>query len=549
MRKNQLIQKKWQETSIAEILSSKHPQELVRNLPEEEVWFEIKKGSPEQAIELLSYTTKEQLQYMLDIELWKKDLLDEEAAVEWINLISNCGRKKIMEWARETDLGTVVLLLKRFVEVKKRESSDDNPLEKGWKGNLPPVTFDNIYFFQPLNDTPSHAIERIMDTLAKGDYEFYTKICEAIIHELESNLEEEAYSWRGKRLLDKGFVPFDEAASVYKYWSDKEIKRIPGRGGHKTESVKAPPVYPLTAFGEDYPLFMLALAEIKEDELFESLNFEMAALANKMLSAEGRRIRPESVASVLKKAFGYVNIGLEHLSGADPKKAANILKEMWVVHLFQVGYSVVARARQNAKKFITNGWPRIVERDISLLDIETGLIISAVCRQKPIYFCGVPPEKPYRDFRSVDDVREVERRIEEADYIGRLFIDTFRLDPIKLKSVAVDKENISFSVALLTIWANGMAVKDYKLSPLTEAEFAKVLKKVFGKKEFEFFINDFYRWLLKRQPSITNVEERFLKNFVDKSFKRFSEEFSEIDDYDEIDARFVDSVWIIRAAD
>lgn len=546
------------EEKIRLITSSDDPKGLMETLPEEEVWLAVKKASPEEALVILENTTKEQLQYILDIELWKKDRFLPEASLEWLETLKECGKKKVLQWVHESDMDAVVLTFKKFVEVRKKENSEDNPMEQVWPGPNPPSTLDGVYFFQFIDERADGVLGKVFDYIAKDDHSFFVKLCDALMYELPSNLEEEAFNWRNKRLAEKGFVPFDEAVHIYQLVNEKDFKNLPRRPEAAVGKVGGPggDVYPLALHGEAYPLLMMALREIKDTELLENIKLELISIANRALIADARPIIPESIESSLKKAMGYVNVGLEKLSGADAKKAGAILKERFIVDLFRMGHSVVTKVRQHAKKFVSTGWPRLVEGDLSMLGEDMECSINALLRKRPLYFAGGQEEVQYHEFKSLDEIRSVERKIEKADYIGRMFKDVFKLSPEQLKVMAIEKEPVLFSMVFLTIWAKGVATGNYGFSPLTLPEFKKVMKLAFGKeikdssmRSFKLeMITDFQKWMIKRQPNISASEERSLKEFTSECFNLFVEEFFEISEKADVDPRFVQSIWVIGSS-
>ncbi|MGQ9645375.1 MAG: DUF6178 family protein [Thermodesulfobacteriota bacterium] len=53
-----------------------HPRELIQRLPELEVYLTLREVGEKDCLDLISLTTPEQWQYVLDLEFWKKDALD-----------------------------------------------------------------------------------------------------------------------------------------------------------------------------------------------------------------------------------------------------------------------------------------------------------------------------------------------------------------------------------------------------------------------------------------------------------------------------------------
>lgn len=533
---------------LKNILASKDAAALVQKMPEEELWLLIKKAGERESLPLLAMATAEQTQFILDIESWKKDRINEDNLLEWLRLLKECGTKKVLQWAHETDADSVVLTFKQFLCIDKRQTSEDDPLERNWPSQFPPATMDGMYYYQALSQPADDIVRPIFELIAQDNHDYFMRLCDAMISDLRTNLEESAYSWRTKRLCDKGFVPLEEALSVYSFLNVSQIASLPKRmRGRSDEALKAP-VYPLALGGESYPILMLAFSGLKDIELKEDVMFEIAAAANKVLIADGRPINPDTLEASLKKVMGFVNIGLERMSGADTNKARDVLKERYIKNLFQVGYSTVAHLRQTARKFMNHGWPASVDRNLALLDEPAASMIHGALLKIPRYASFEVPENPLREFKSIDEVREVERNIERADYIGRMFNDVFKISPTNVLTLVPEREIFTWSNALMTIWAKGIATGHYNFAPLSEREFLSVIKKMNSRDKLVAAGAKFANWLVERQSKASASEEKICRRLVDECVAKFLDEFADLSPNEVPDWRFIQSVWMIPNA-
>jgi hypothetical protein len=64
------------------IFLSEHPEQIVQQLPELEVFLTVKEVGEKDSLDLISMTTPDQFQYLLDLDLWKKDRLDPEKILQ-----------------------------------------------------------------------------------------------------------------------------------------------------------------------------------------------------------------------------------------------------------------------------------------------------------------------------------------------------------------------------------------------------------------------------------------------------------------------------------
>ncbi|MDY6842737.1 MAG: DUF6178 family protein, partial [Thermodesulfobacteriota bacterium] len=73
------------------ILLSKKPEELVRLIPEEEIFFTIKEIGENDAITLISLLNPQQLLYVMDLEMWKKGQFITQKFIQWLQILLECG--------------------------------------------------------------------------------------------------------------------------------------------------------------------------------------------------------------------------------------------------------------------------------------------------------------------------------------------------------------------------------------------------------------------------------------------------------------------------
>jgi len=106
---------------LRHLFLSHQGRELVQRLPEIELFLMVKKSGERDALELVSLTSPEQFQYLLDLDFWNKDQLDLGKATQWMGTLLECGEEKVREFIQSTDPEFIALLLKKFLHVMKFE--------------------------------------------------------------------------------------------------------------------------------------------------------------------------------------------------------------------------------------------------------------------------------------------------------------------------------------------------------------------------------------------------------------------------------------------
>src|SRR5208337_3470980 len=92
---------------------SEHPERLIQELPELEVFLTVKEAGEKDCLDLITLTTPEQFQYLLDLDLWKRDQLDPEKVLHWMEILLESGEKKASQFIESTDIEFIALLLKK----------------------------------------------------------------------------------------------------------------------------------------------------------------------------------------------------------------------------------------------------------------------------------------------------------------------------------------------------------------------------------------------------------------------------------------------------
>ena len=77
------------------VLNAPDPRELVAQIPETDLFLTVKGLGIKESLDLISLATPEQIIHLLDLDLWKKDQLNQENGIVWLETLEACGRKKL----------------------------------------------------------------------------------------------------------------------------------------------------------------------------------------------------------------------------------------------------------------------------------------------------------------------------------------------------------------------------------------------------------------------------------------------------------------------
>jgi hypothetical protein len=109
---------------------------------------------------------------------------------EWIEAISEAGRKRMAEGLIELDLELVSLLLRQYIRVHRLADPQDSPDAPSNRF----VQFDENYLIEFIRHDAIHAhILDFLEEIFERDYNYFTGLMDEIYWGVEAELEEEAY--------------------------------------------------------------------------------------------------------------------------------------------------------------------------------------------------------------------------------------------------------------------------------------------------------------------------------------------------------------------
>jgi hypothetical protein len=253
---------------------------------------------------------------------------------------------------------------------------------------------------------------------------------------------------------------------------------------------------------------------------------------------------------VVKKAYHYLNLGLQYLSGEEEKKALEILRSLPIQKIFQCGVSLTLLLRKKAETILNGPWLGGGRENLVLLDLPHFEKIEGVLRKRPTFYRNEVPD----DFKDLQDLKEMERFLESIEGIVFFLGKTLQVSPHFLKEMDLSGchpekwEEITLSTIFLTSLANQILRGTFQFEPIEQARVKDLLYKVFErdgqgrgviKREVRVGLKE---WL----GSIEDASQRreHLVAFLDFCLDLFEKEFGKVLPEEEIDPRFVKGLLI-----
>jgi hypothetical protein len=531
---------------IHALFLSEHPEELVHRLPELEVFLTVKEVGEKDAMDLISLTTPEQFQYLLDLDFWKKDQLDPEKALHWMEILIESGEEKVAQFIRSADPEFIALLLKKFLHVMTLE---EEPLEG--RERVPLFTLDQHYYIDFEGKGAREVFQPFLQILYRTDEKGYRRLMEAMIWEQESNLEETGYRLRNSRLADYGFPDFEEALEIYRFVNPDSLTvgESPPLAVQE-ETQQGSPTFYLT-FQKEGPFLSSILAKIDDASEQNRLSYEMTGLCNKAIMAEPLdQFDMDGMKRVTQKVFHTLNLGLQYLSKEEEEKALRILRSVPVQKIFQSGVGATLLLRKKAEELLKGSWFAGNRENLSVMDPPYRDQFEGVLKRRPVLY----QEGSFEDFRDLQDLRKSERSLEIMKEIVQVAGERLHLHPDTLKSMDLmnchpeEWKEITFSTIFLTSFANQVLYGTFRFEAIGQPRLKDLFLHIFerdaqGKGVMKMEIRSGVR---KWVDSIENDGQKaqHLMAFWDFCFDLLEEDYGRIPPGEEIDPRFVKGLLI-----
>ena len=533
---------------LATLFLSEHPEELIQSFPEQEIFLTIKEVGEKDCLELISLTTPEQLQYLLDIEFWKRDQIDPEKVLHWMEILLESGEKKVVQFIRSTDSELIALALKKFLRVNTLEGEVTEGMDK-----VPLFTLDQYYFIGFKGVKAREVFEPFLKIFNRIDREGYQRLMDSLVYELELEVEETEYRLRNGRLNDYGFPDFEEALEIYRFVNpDSLVKRERSRSVESSseESKRESSFYYLTFYSEG-PFFSTILSQIDHPQEMDRLKQEITALCNKAIVAEAIDLSNISgMERSVQRVYHYLNLGLQYLSQEEEKKALEILRVFPIQKIFQCGASLPILLRRKAETILKGSWFGGDQENLLLLDPPHLGKLEGVLRRRPLFYRNGVDD----DFKALRDLKEMEVFLESIEGIVSFLGETVRVSPLSLKGMDLSGchperwQEITLSTIFLTSLANQILLGTFKFEAIEPDHLKDLFLRLFerddqGKGVIKMgFRNELKEWF----QSIEGESQRrdHLVAFQDFCLDLLEEQFGKIPPGEDIDPRFVKGLLI-----
>jgi len=524
------------------ILESVMPARLVQSFAEEDLFLFVHELGLEDSLPVLARASNEQWQYLLDLELWERDRLADDAVSRWLAVLLKAAPERTLTWILEENLELLELHLFRSIEVSIRQE-DESPSDfaDGF------FSLDGVFYIRVRDNNQTEATKELLERLAALDVDTFHRLLLEVTQIIPGETEEELYRLRNVRLAEKGFVPHEEAMEIYQHLKaemlvGKETTVSKALEGEETPTGQIVPASKALFLGHQGP-FPSAVSQIKDWGVLERTQLEFAALCNRIMSADNRVARAkEDLASIVRKACAYLDTGLERLGGQSTTETVSFVEKFPLEQIFRVGYGAALEVKWKARAWVKKSWFMARDLDFGFWEDEWAGLLSGLLRPHPLFYQGFTGgEAPYREFRSMNEVAESNaalNRIMFLDHVLSLLFPT--PGPI---CVSETYHPVTYKNLILTTWAGDCLGMAKKANPITVEQLMTFFRDLWveGKKPYrisEVGRRSFFDWLERQSGSAVTDMGMLGKETLETLLAELEKEYGPVSVL-ELDPRFV----------
>jgi hypothetical protein len=502
---------------------------------------------------LLSLSSDEQLVHLVDLTAWEGDRLDVPRTVETLETLRGADPEVLLRWMRSADDASLLTLCSRLCIVTSEDIPPPARLDEAEVEA--PFSIDGAFLIWPLDPEREGFLRWLLTTLFESHQETYFWICQSLQWSVESDLEEEAFGLRRRRLIEHGFPTPEDGAAIFRPAPAAELATVRVVGAappRKPGEAAIPDEKAITLVPPDVPgiaPFIRRCTERLEPSARTELRLSLDRLSRIIVSAElldpGK---PEDRAAAQRLAARTVSIALEHLSGGDEATGAALCVERRAIDLFRIGHTLVLELHRRASAIRRSGWLSRLPAGAVLLDLPLRRAYDASRLARPRRFVGVDDDGKVRTepFASLAELAEGQRLLATVEALGVLLVEGLGLPPdfqdrIDLAGRLPDSwKEVSAGDILRTALVHGVATGKAVFEPVSSAGLGRFVQGAIDAGKLRpSFRAEATALLLARlsagRADVRKVLEPYLATVLD----RLEEEVGRLDSSKPIDPRFV----------
>ena len=524
--------------ALDRILEQKYPQQYVQDMTSVDFFWLIKKIGEDDALPILKLASPEQWQYLLDMELWRENRIDPEQISTWLERFHRSDPSRLVKWLGSYGQALAYLYMFKNIQVEIKNLDEDEEFPEDF------ITYDGTYFVRILNKDHEEMIGSILREMAKENYEQYQTLILGLAGIIPAEAEENMYRVRNVRLAEEGFLPNEEALSVYAYLkADTLLKDRPLQEHFLSNGEAARTLVPMTPllYSQGNNFLAGVVSRLTDPLLLDRIRLEFAGLCNQIISADGLVVSDfQDLLQVCRKTAGYLSLGLERLTKGALPLLEQVLKQNPLNDIFRVGFGLALELKWEAEKWVKEAWFHNKGLNSDFWGEEWGPTLSGLLQRRPIFFSGHLEKENYREFEQWSDVESCKEYLNHMIALDSILENLTSKYP--LPSTRMKDPLLTFHPILFSFWARKQLKLKPGLAPISVEQMRAFFGNIRGKTEQvpyrmaeyeEVFVKD----LMSLSPECEPAEKTQLEETLTLLWKLFVDEYARVS-VSELDERF-----------
>ncbi len=392
---------------VGRMLESAETRSRIRRLPAPQLYFGIQELEDEQIVRMLPHLTEEQWQGILDLDLWEKDRLQAGRFIYWQRHMVQAEPAVARKLIRAVENEVWELVFRRLLKVHPQEDEDFS-LRAPRNREFMQTPDGHYLLVLPKQSEGARLVRQLVERLYELDGERASIMLASACKRTPTELEDEAYQKRRRRLEESGFQDYYDAIEIYTPLSLRE--QLPEKHWVPVPDLSLLPT-------------RLSKEEAAQELLFEAISRlggpdqtlpvleELFFVCNKILSADRvSAARPHRVKRGIRKAVTGINLGLDCWAKGNLEKALLGIRKYYLQSFFRLGVARLLNLQSAARILLAEGF-----------EPEPGSVhealIEGLLRRYPLRTVLVKGKIRRRFFRSRRDLEAVGSILERLNGI------------------------------------------------------------------------------------------------------------------------------------
>lgn len=402
------------------IIDHPRPMELIRALESHDILLTLREVGAEDSLELIELLSPEQVQGVLDFEIWQSDQIYPEKAGGYFSLLFAANKERAVKQIHGLDIELVGLMFKMVARIYDTTLSEEPVEYPNLYSTSPDGRFIVCFDESPKNMALSQSLHAFLESLYGQNIKVALGLLEDIRFELASGLEETSLRMRQNRLLDMGILPREERLEYFAPLSTQALKNTETNHPHTLFNREECNI-PVRRFLENVEIrFPFLYRAIHEASLAEQQSY-LDYLSHAAINMHASLIDDFGDAELIKKTARYVKslaeLGLWQASQGNSEHAAALLKNNSIKAMIRLGRTSLINLRKSLV-LLQKDPSYCLGQDFSLLDSPLREVAKALSLSEPRFYEGLvdPKKLNVRFFDSIEDVAVTLKAIHEIKF-------------------------------------------------------------------------------------------------------------------------------------